>query len=75
MNAVTARLRQAHRRALLALTPTDRVRLALALGQRDLETFRRAHQPPLTPEEARRAIERQRQRGRRASACVARATG
>lgn len=33
-------LREEERRALAGLTPTERVRLALALGERDLETFR-----------------------------------
>ncbi|MCL6641043.1 MAG: hypothetical protein K6T92_06680 [Candidatus Rokubacteria bacterium] len=61
-------LREEERRALAGLTPTERVRLALALGERDLETFRRAH--GLDRTEAVRRLDRQRQRGRRFSACA-----
>jgi len=69
MKSVLDRLRDEDREALLALTPTQRVTLALALGERDLEAFRRAH--GLSRDEAARILERQRQQGRRASACLA----
>ena len=68
MKSVLDRLRQEDRAALLALTPTERVRLALALGERDLEAFRRAR--GLGPSEAARLLERQKQSGRRPSGCV-----
>lgn len=61
-------LREEERRALARLTATERVRLALALGERDLETFRRAR--GLDPAEAARRLDLQRQRGRRPSACA-----
>ncbi|HET7343369.1 MAG TPA: hypothetical protein VFL90_18020 [Methylomirabilota bacterium] len=60
----------AQRRALAALSAEERVRLALRLGARDLETFRLAHDPPLDPAEATRRLRLQRQRGRRPSACL-----
>jgi hypothetical protein len=46
------------------------VRLALALGERDLEAFRLTHDPPLAREEAIRRLERRRQAGRRPSRCI-----
>ena len=57
------------------MTPGDRVRLALALGERDLETFRRSHRPPLTREEALRRLQQQRQAGRRPSGVMTSLTG
>ena len=69
MKSVADSLRLADRKELLSLTPTERVRLALALGERDLEMFRSAHRPPLSREEAARLLERQRQSGRRHSRC------
>jgi len=65
MRSVVDRLRAQDREAVLALTPAERVTLALALGARDLESFRRAQEPALRPEEATRTLERQRQAGRR----------
>jgi hypothetical protein len=67
MRSVADHLRAEDRDAVLALTPDERVRLALALGERDLEAFRLAHEPPLSREEAVRRLERARQRGRRPS--------
>ena len=55
---------------MLALAPAERVRLALALGARDLEAFRLAQDPPLEPAEAARILERRRQAGRRPSRCL-----
>ena len=70
MRSVADRLRAEDRAALLALTPAERVALALELGARDLEIFRSAHHPPLTAQEAARRLERQRQAGRRPSRCL-----
>jgi hypothetical protein len=70
MRCVADRLRAEDRAAVLALTPDERVRLALALGARDLETFRLAQRPPLAPEDAIRRLERQRQAGRRPCRCI-----
>ena len=58
------------REALEAMTADERVALALALGRRDLETFRLAQDPPLSVEDARRILERRRQAGRQRSACI-----
>jgi hypothetical protein len=63
-------LRVEDREALQALTEDERVRLALALGERDLEAFRLTHDPPLAREEAIRRLERRRQAGRRPSRCI-----
>ena len=70
MRSVADLLRAGDREAVLALTADERVRLALALGERDLQAFRLAHDPPLTREEATRRLERQRQRGRRPCRCI-----
>ena len=70
MRSVADLLREEDREAVLALTADERVRLALALGERDLETFRLAHDPPLGHDEAIRRLERQRQSGRRPCRCV-----
>lgn len=71
MRSVADSFREDDRRRLRALSAEARVALALALGRRDLETFRQAHDPPLPRDEALRRLERQRQAGRRPSACVA----
>lgn len=70
MRSVADALRAEDREAALALTPDERVRLALALGERDLEAFRLAHDPPLTRDEAVQRLERQRQSGRRPCRCI-----
>lgn len=70
MRSVADRLRSRIASPLLALSVSERVALALALGARDLERFRLAHDPPLTPAEATRILERRRQRGRRPSRCI-----
>jgi hypothetical protein len=70
MRSVADLLRAEDRAAVLALSTDERVRLALALGERDLETFRLAHDPPLTRDEAVRRLERQRQSGRRPCRCI-----
>lgn len=70
MRSVADALRAEDRLAVLALAPEARVRLALALGARDLESFRLSHAPPLSPAEAARVLERRRQAGRRPSRCL-----
>jgi len=70
VRSVAERLREDDRREMLSLTSDQRVALALRLGRRDLESFRLAHQPPLPVSEARRALERRRQSGRRRSRCL-----
>ena len=70
MRSVLDEVKAEERRSLAALTPAERVALALRLGARDLETFRLAHDPPLTVEEARRRLRRQRQLGRLPSRCL-----
>ena len=70
MRSVVDRLRIETREAVRALTPADRLALALALGARDLESFRRAHEPPLSPADAVRILERRRQAGRRRSRAI-----
>jgi hypothetical protein len=67
VKSVADRLREEDRRTVLAMTPAERVRLALALGERDIETYRLSHDPPLSRDEARRRLGRQRQIGRRPS--------
>jgi hypothetical protein len=70
MRSVADELRRDERRAQAAMTPAERVTLALQLGARDVETFRLAHDPPLEVLEARRRLRRQRQQGRRRSGCL-----
>ena len=70
MRSVADGLRREEREALLALSPAERVAIALALGERDLELFRQGSGARLAPKEARRILERQRQAGRRRCACV-----
>ena len=75
MKSVADRLRLEDRQALLGLTPSQRVALALALGQRDLELFRANHRPRLSQKDAARILDRQRQAGRRPSRCHEAAIG
>ena len=70
MRSVADQLRAEDRTARAALSAAESVALALRLGERDLEAFRLAHEPPLERDEARRRLERQRQHGRRRSRCV-----
>lgn len=70
MRSVADRLRQEDREAVLRLAPAERVALALALGERDLEAFRVARRPPLSRSEAIRTLERRRQAGRRPARCM-----
>jgi hypothetical protein len=70
MRSVADDLRDEDRRALLGLTADARVRLALELGDRGLDAFRLAHEPPLDRATAARVLARRRQASRRASRCV-----
>lgn len=70
MRSVADDLRREDRDALMKLSASDRVALALSLGERDLEAFAKAQQPRLSREEAVRFVERQRQSARRPSACM-----
>lgn len=70
MRSVADLLRAEDRAALESLSATERVALALALGRRDLEAFRLAHEPSLEAAEAARRLQRRRQAGRRPSRCL-----
>lgn len=70
MRSVADLLRAEDRAAVAALSPAERVALALALGERDLQAFRLAHQPPLDRGEAAHRLQRRRQVGRRPSRCL-----
>jgi hypothetical protein len=70
MHSVAEGLRADDRVAVRRLTPSERLRLALALGARDLESFRLAQRPPLSRSDAARVLERRRQAGRRRSRCI-----
>ena len=70
MRSVADDLRTEDQAALRALSPADRVALALALGARDLEAFRLAQDPPLDPERGIAVLERRRQAGRRPSRSI-----
>jgi len=65
---VAEELREEQRREVLAMTPAERVALAFALGERDLEFFMAAN--GLTREEALAQIEHTRNAGRRYSRCI-----
>ncbi len=75
MSDAAERLRARDRAEVARLAPAERVALALALGERDLEIFRLAHDPPLAPDEAVRRLQRRRQAGRRPSRCAERIVG
>lgn len=68
MRSVADELRYQDREAVMRLSASDRVALALSLGERDAAALGKAH--GLTRDEAVRAIERQRQAGRCPSACM-----
>lgn len=70
MRSVADDLRDEERQAVLALSPAERVALALALGRRDLELFRAAQRPRLSRGDAAWRLDRQRQAGRRRSGCI-----
>jgi hypothetical protein len=66
--SVADELRAKHRRDLASLSPGDLVRLALKLGDTSVELF--SARSGLSPEQARRALDRQRHSRRRVSACI-----
>ena len=68
MRSVADELRQRDREDLAQRSPSERVLLALALGDQDVETFRQAHGVDETS--ARRELERRRQHGRTPSRCA-----
>ena len=70
MRSVADALKREERATLAALTPSERVALALQLGARDLDAYRLTRVPPLSTDHADRLLRRQRQRGRRPSRCV-----
>jgi hypothetical protein len=70
MRRVAELLRDDERRVLRALSPAERVALALRLGARDLASFRLAQDPPLDAAAADRVLRRRRQLGRRPSRCL-----
>ena len=64
-SALAAHLRDLQRKADAALTPSERIARALALGERDLAAYMQAH--GVDRETARRALDRGKQAGRRRS--------
>lgn len=66
---VAEAVRQARIDEEQALTPAERVKLALELGERDLALYM-AGNGISDPDEARKEIERLNQRGRRFSRCM-----
>jgi hypothetical protein len=73
MRSVADEVREKRRQAVLAMTPEERLDLAFALGEADLESYRGAH--GLNREEALRELKRRRQLGRRTSRCMMEAIG
>jgi hypothetical protein len=69
MLSVADHLREEDHRAARMMAPDARVKLALELGRRDLETFRAAR--GIDAQTATRLLERRRQSGRRPSVCLA----
>ena len=69
MKSVSDELRERAAREIAALTPGERVQLALSLGEEGLRSFAAAE--GLEHEVAFRRLRRQRQQGRRACACLA----
>jgi hypothetical protein len=65
MSEVAGRMRQEQRDRLGRMTPEERLREALALGQNAIATYAAVH--GLDPQEARRQLERASQAGRRFS--------
>lgn len=70
MRSVADGLRRETRRELAAMTPAERVGVALELGERDLRAYADHH--GLTRKEALELFQRQRTRGRRHSRCATR---
>ena len=70
MDSVADHFRAEDRVAVRGLSVSERIALALALGARDLESFRSAQRPPMDAVTASRVLERRRQAGRRPSRCI-----
>jgi hypothetical protein len=70
MRSVADQLRRDDQEAMRQLSPAERVRVALALGARDLKAFHGSQPPGPGRAEARRILERRRQALRRASGCM-----
>jgi hypothetical protein len=66
--SVADSLREAERSRVASLTAAERVRLALELGRRSLESY--CATSGLAPERARRLLESRAQAGRRKSRCL-----
>ena len=66
--SVADSLRESERLRVASLTTAERVQLALDLGRRSLESY--CATSGLTPERARRLLERRAQAGRRKSRCL-----
>jgi hypothetical protein len=75
MRSIADDLKDEDRARLAAMTPAERVALALALAARDVDAFRRAHLPPLPRDEAIRMLQRLRQASRRPSRCLSELIG
>ncbi len=67
-HSVADDLRDMQRREVAALTPEERVELALRLGAESFEVL--AARQRLSPEVARRARDREKQKHRRRSGCL-----
>jgi hypothetical protein len=70
MRSVADDIGEEHPRTHLGLTATAGLRLAFDLGDRSLDAFRLAHDPPLDHAAAARVLQRRRQAGRRACRCL-----
>jgi hypothetical protein len=68
MSSVADRLRHDDAEAMARLTASERLALALALGEADVDAYCRSH--GVERQSAIRVFERQRQRGRIASRCM-----
>ncbi len=68
MSRVAEQLKALDREALRAMSPTERIRLAFELGERDVVLYQQ--RTGLSREDAIRAIKRQRAHGRQRSACM-----
>ena len=66
--SVADSLRESERSRVASLTAAERIRLALELGRRSLESY--CATSGLAPERARRLLERRAQAGRRKSRCL-----
>jgi mevalonate pyrophosphate decarboxylase len=68
VESIAGRLRREELERLLALSPSERIEIALGLGDSDAALFAAARAIPV--EEARRLLRLQRQDGRRLSRCA-----